>query len=592
MKVGELFLALGLIVDDKQWSLGQAVIDKMAADMKRLAVNAVLATTDVKKAMNVIGISAPAKAARKSLADMVKSGDQVTSAFRRMLVAAGGFFAISKVKDMVSETIELGGHINDTAQKTGIAVEELQAWGYAASQNSSSLDEVNDAAVKLARGMDDISKGKGPVVDAFRELGISLDDPAVKSRDLNQILYMVSNKFAAMPDGQKKAALAMDLFGRSGANLIPTLNGGVQAIQAYRDEANELGVVMSGDTISGLDELGDSIDKAKASLVGLRNSAIAALLPTLQRMVTGFQAWITANREVIASTIEKVVSGLATALQLLGSAVAFAVDHWQVFAAILAAGAVYQGLMSIVRLIVFFQAVQTQAALAAVVNWIMILGPILLVAAAVLGLGVLIYKFRDKIKAALGKVADAFKWLGGKIKGAFDGVVDFFKDVGEGIKNAFGAAFDWVVEKAKGVGRTLRNLPVIKQLGDFGAWIGRKAAGDGHASDAEVLQNLWKMDHPNQAYPGDDAARAAYPTAPVSMPAVPATGAGGPTASYSAPRRPAALGAGPTSIQNSYEINIDAKNADAREVASLVDQKLKEHDEMTRRQTAAGLGVA
>lgn len=591
MKVGELFLALGLVVEDKQWSLGQAVIDKMAADLKRLAVSAALATTDVKKAMNVIGISAPAKAAKKTLAEMVKTGDGVTNTFRRMLLAAGSFFALSKIKEMVSNTVELGGKLNDTAQKTGLSAAALQELGYAAGLNSSSLDEVASSVIKLSKGLDDVKTGKGPVVEAFTALGISLNDPAVKAKNLDGILSTVASKFETMPDGANKTAIAVKLFGKSGANLIPTLNQGQRGLANLRQEARDLGIVMGDDAVAGLDDLGDQVDKVKETINGLKNQAIVALMPLLREMADAFFEWVKANKEIIASTITSVVRGLATALKLMGSGLLFVVDHWKLFAALLAAGAVVSGLMAIIRLIVFFQAVQTRAAIAAVINWIMILGPILLIAAAIVLLGLLIYKFRDKIKAALGKVRDFFVGLWRKMKDVGSSIVQAFVDVGEGIKTAFGAAFDWAYEKAKELSNKIRNFPVIKQLIDFGQWIGKKARGDKIDMD-ESAKKTWGQMFPGRALPTtqrefDDAfaEKDAANAAPVQ-------GAQGPSAAANAPKREGVASSGAVRVENNYSIQIDAKNADAREVASLVDQKLKEHDELTRRQTAAGLGVA
>lgn len=558
MKVGELFLALGLVVEDKQWSLGQAVIDQMAADLKKLAVRAQLATTDVKKAMGVIGISAPAKAARKSLKDMVGEGGRVASTFRRMMFAAAGFFAVTKVRDTVKGVVDLGGKLNDAAQQTGLSAESLQEWGYAASQNSSNIDEVIGATGKLAKQFDDVKKGKGPLVDTFRELGISLKDPAVKARNLDQIMFLVANKFSTMKDGADKQRIAMALFGRSGASLIPTLNKGAQGLEELRVKARELGVVIDGKSVGQLDDLGDSIDEAAAAVQGLKNQAVVALVPIISELVKGFSDWVRQNKELIRSTITKVVEGLVVALRLLGRAVVFVVDHWKVFAAILGGAVLINGMMALIRLIVFFQAAQTRAALMAVINWIMILGPIFLIAAALVLLGVLIYKYRDKVKAALSRVAAFFTGLWGKIKATGRGIRDTFVDIAQSIVNAFRDAFNWVRDKAKATVKAIRNAPVIKQIVDFVT---------GGKTPMEMKADYERMEAGQSG------------------------GAVGPTSSI-APRR-SRSGAGGASVQqtNTYDIKIDAKNADAKEVATLVDQKLREHDERTRRQTAASLGI-
>lgn len=593
MKVGELFLALGLAVDNKSWSVGQAAIDKMTAELKALAVTAVTATGDAKKAMATIGLVGDPKDrirhARRALAEMVKSGDRVTNTFRRMMVAATGFFAITKIKSMVKETVDLGGKLNDTAQKTGISTDALQEFGYAAGLNSSNLDELANGVTKLSKGLGSVKEGKGPAVDGLKALGISMSDPAVKGKNLEQILYLVASRFSGMPDGAKKTKAAMDLFGKSGANLIPTLNLGAQGLAQLRQEARDMGVVMDGKAVSGLDELGDNLDKAKVSLTALKNQAVVALIPVLQELVTGFSSWVRENKELIRSSITTVVSGLAAALRILGKTVVFVIDHWKLFAALIGGAVVLNAMMSLIRLIVFFQAVQTKAAIQAVINWIMILGPIFLIAAAILALGLLIYKFRDKIKAALGKVASFFSALWKRLKDTAAKIKQTFVDVGEGIKKAFRDAFEWVKTKAEELGTTLRNLPVIKQLGDFGVWAGRKMRGDNaDGSSSSGYENAKRQGSLEKV--GDRDETEAEFNARVQR-NLEQQGAGAGRAPARAPLRSGG-GQGGMNNQTSYQINIDAKNADAKEVASLVDQKLREHDERTRRQTAASLGLA
>lgn len=556
MKVGELFLALGLVVEDKQWSLGQAVIEQMAADLKKLAVRAQLATTDVKKAMGVIGISAPAKAARRSLKDMVGEGGRVASTFRRMMFAAAGFFAVTKIKDTVKGVVDMGGKLHDAAQQTGLSVEALQEFGFAAQQNSSSLDGLIGGTVKLSKALDTLKTGKGPAVEAFRDLGISLDDPAVKGKKLEQIMFLVASKFSTMPDGAKKTALAIKLFGKSGAELIPTLNMGVQGLDDLRRKARDLGVVMDGKSVAGLDNLGDSIDDANAAMQGLKNEAVIALVPVIKELVENFSKWVKENKALIRSTITKVVSALVTALRLLGKAVVFVVDHWKLFAAILGGAVLINGMMALIRLIVFFQAVQTRAALMAVVNWIMILGPIFLIAAALVLLGVLIYKYRDKVKAALSRVGAFFVGLWNKMKATGRAIRDTFIGIGQAIVDAFRDAFNWIADKADRTVKAIRNAPVIKQIVDFVT---------GGKTPMEMKEEYKRMEAAQQ-------------------------GATGPTSSLG-PRRPVRSGGASVQQTNTYDIKIDAKNADAKEVASLVDQKLREHDERTRRQTAASLGI-
>lgn len=490
--------------------------------------------------------------------------DKVDDAIGKAKNALKAFFAFQGFKavlGMVEEVAEVGGNLADAAQRTGLTAEAIQELGYAAKLSGSSVEGLLGSASKLGRNLDEaLTKRKGPVVDALKSIGLSLGTPAVAARDLDGVLMLVAERFAKMPDGPKKIAIAMDLFGKSGAELIPTLNQGADGLTKVREEARRLGVVMSNETVGKLDDFGDNIDRAKMSIQGLKNQAIAALLPTLAEMLEKFLAWTQANREVISSSIQRVVLGAVSALQAFAKAVAFVVEHWQIFAALLAAGAVLQGITAIIRAVIWFRAEQTKAALMAIKNWIMILGPIALIVAAVVGLAYLIYRFRDKIGAA-------FKWVRDKAGEALSAIRRFGSNVvagftafGQGIKQAFSDAFDWVINKAKSVGSTIRNLPVIKQFLDGVEWGAERAA--------DVVQ--WASDDP--AY-GDLDAVDSVVTAPASTP--PATprrstkgGGNGPSASIGP-----AKGSSPVAVAPVFHIN---GVTDPVAIGNIVDRRMRE----------------
>jgi phage-related protein len=381
----------------------------------------------------------------------------------------------------------------------------------------------------------------------------------VKSKNLEQIMFLVASQFERMPDGAQKTALSMQLFGKSGANLIPTLNLGVRGLADLRETARKTGNVMSGQTVDALDNFGDQLDEAKGQLTGLRNQGIAALLPLLKDMLTRFQAWIEANRELIVSKIKDVVYALAEALKLLGTAIAFAVEHWEIFLAILAV-----------------------VAIKAAIAWAAMLGPVGLVGAAIIALGLTIYKFRDKIGAALRAVGRFFVDLWQDIKagvqaaieavgGVFesikqfrDDIVGVFVGIGKAIIKVFTDAFDWVANKAKETVGAIRNAPVIRQVVDFVA--GEQTGGP-------------KFENVVQASAASARSRAALDSTFGGRFSTPGVGGAGVTTN------PA------VNNQSSYAITVNAANADAKEVAKVVTDKIREHDEQQRRRMAASLGL-
>lgn len=119
--------------------------------------------------------------------------------------------------------IDAADSINDLSQKIGISVRDLGGWQLAAEQSGASLETIG-------KGIKGLAPTIGQFSGQFEKLGISVKDPS-------QALIDFADIFQAMPDGFEKNALAVKLFGKAGADLIPMLNQGSQGLADAREKA-------------------------------------------------------------------------------------------------------------------------------------------------------------------------------------------------------------------------------------------------------------------------------------------------------------------------------------------------------------------
>ena len=82
---------------------------------------------------------------------------------------------------------------------------------------------------------------------AFKALGISVQDANKNLKSSDQVLLEVANAFSKFEDGTTKTALAIAIFGRAGADLIPLLNQGADGIRKMQEQAQRLGLVDRAD---------------------------------------------------------------------------------------------------------------------------------------------------------------------------------------------------------------------------------------------------------------------------------------------------------------------------------------------------------
>lgn len=165
----------------------------------------------------------------------------------------GSAFALTGV---VTAVVSLGKALAEDADnllklsdRTGLSTDALQRMRVAGDDAGNTVDDmaaaISKMQVKLAGG-DNTAEG------ALRKLNISLDD--FKSMSPERQFYAVSDAIQGIPDPAMQARLAIDIFGKSGAEILPVLKRGF-------DDVRDSAVGMSADTIAALDDAGDTISR-------------------------------------------------------------------------------------------------------------------------------------------------------------------------------------------------------------------------------------------------------------------------------------------------------------------------------------------
>lgn len=206
------------------------------------------------------------------------SGAKIGLAAVAVAAAAAGTALGIAVKGAIDNADSMG----EMAQKVGVSVEALTSLGYAAKLSGTDTDTLATGLRKLSQNMLAIAQGStGPVAAAFAALGVSAQNANGSLRASDEVLIDVADKFARMEDGATKTALAVQLFGKSGAELIPFLNQGREGIGALTDEADRLGITVSGSTANAAGAFNDTLDRLNATFGGIINQIAGGVLPSL-----------------------------------------------------------------------------------------------------------------------------------------------------------------------------------------------------------------------------------------------------------------------------------------------------------------------
>jgi hypothetical protein len=229
---------------------------------------------------------------------------------RTLTAAFASLFAVRELAGFVKNVIDADQAIGDLSNKVGVSTETLTALSSVAKRSGADVTAVQGAFVNLARAA---TGQNANGVKALQAMNISLAQ--FRALSPAQQFDLVAQKFAGYSDGANKAALATALFGRAGADLIPTLNTvGQQGLQNLTDKAVAAGTAVGKDAVTAAQAFGNAMQTLQEHMQGAVNQGLAQLTPEIENLSQLFE-----NPQFAEG-----VNGIATALATLAAGAAAA----------------------------------------------------------------------------------------------------------------------------------------------------------------------------------------------------------------------------------------------------------------------------
>jgi hypothetical protein len=405
---------------------------------------------------------------RSASADLKAWGSGVTAIGAKVAgigaAITAPFLAFAKI------SADVGGELSDTAAKTGVSVEALSTLGYAAKLAGVDSTALAGGLNKMQKTLVAAAGGSKSAAKALGDVGLTVEGLAGLKPD--EQFKAIAEGLSRVTDPAQRTALAMEIFGKSGADLLPMLAGGAAGLDAMQAEARRLGVEITAADAAAADKLGDTLDTLKTQFTAIAIRVSAAILPAVQRFATAVTelavrsgVWIRENRALI-QTVFAIGGGLVAAGAAI-SGFGFALSG------------VGTGLGIVVKLLPLMGA--GFGLIGSTLGVLMT--PLGAVTAAVVGLGsYLVY--------SSGAGGDALRWLGGE----FSAVAGDATSAWAGIKAALGSG-DLGAAAAVGLGffklEFLRATTWVSTAWEkFNAWINDGAA-DAWYLAVETMSNAW-----------------------------------------------------------------------------------------------------
>jgi len=271
------------------------------------------------------------KNAARDLDNLTKAGDKASHSADGMgksykaagvmigLAAAG---AVVGLVGLVKKSIDLADANSKAAQQVGVHIEKLTALQHAANLAGVNSKQLNDGLLRFSKTISEAQQGTKSAVSVFADLGIQLQNNDGQLKTTDNLLLEVAESFSGYADGATKTAAAQELFGRSGAQLIPLLNQGSKGIEEMMKQAEALGLVMDQKTATAAENFNDSLTVLQSSFSGVINRVTQQLTPTLVELTGMFLE--VAQDTSTATTAAEVLGNVLKGLVSIGIAVASA----------------------------------------------------------------------------------------------------------------------------------------------------------------------------------------------------------------------------------------------------------------------------
>lgn len=261
-----------------------------------------------------LGIEAPAafvsmEKATRAVSAETSNASAKTQDWKTQLSSLAGAFGIAfsgaALVNFGKELLNMGDEIVRVADRTGLTTKEVQQLSYVAGQSGNSIDELVGA---IGQMQNRLASGDDSAVGALKKLNINFKELMAASPA--EQMGMIATEIAKIPDPAVRAQVAMDLFGRSGIAILPTLISDFKGLAAAAP-------VMADDTVKALDSAGDALGRFGLSIKVWAAESYNFLQQGFQKLIAAAYTGV-ANLLDLTAKMVNAIPGASTVLAKLG----------------------------------------------------------------------------------------------------------------------------------------------------------------------------------------------------------------------------------------------------------------------------------
>jgi hypothetical protein len=230
------------------------------------------------------------RAAQQMQRDWESATGGIKDAFVGLAEVIVGAFSIEALKSFAESVIDLEVKSTHLAETFGISLDAISAMNAAATVTGKSLEDVTGAMTRLERASAQAQAGAAKDVEAFRALGITVQQLQTMKPDA--LFQSVAVALTGMEGSAKKTANAVQLFGRNISEILPILRQ--MAADAHLT-AQAYGTIITPEQSQRAEAFQQALGHVKLAFQGVGQSIIGQVLPAFTAALNQFALWVSTS---------------------------------------------------------------------------------------------------------------------------------------------------------------------------------------------------------------------------------------------------------------------------------------------------------
>lgn len=296
------------------------IVDRVTGPARRIKQ----ALSGVARQAGLDRLTASARRAGTAIGSAVENGKRLGERLLWMSGIAAG--AVWGVERLVSGVTNLGMEVQNSAKRLSVGTTWLQEWQYVGKQFGVQNDALVDGLKELSMRADEfVMTAGGPAAEAFKRLGIGLEDLRKTGGRTEALFDLVREKIAEVQNDAARQRIMDEIFGGQAAEqMVEMLGASREEIERMVKAAHDRGSILSPEEIENSREYTRQMGDLRTVLFSIQASVVGDLLPAINEWIGRMGALGQANRDAISRDILDGLRDIWGGVRQIGSAVSWA----------------------------------------------------------------------------------------------------------------------------------------------------------------------------------------------------------------------------------------------------------------------------